>query len=199
MPKSTFGGFSRGDLSRFRPDTRLYDMAQISHHINECVHVIHPVLSFSNLCNLLKNTHINRTRQTLHKFQSGMLHGGMDAKAVAEHVGVAASTISRLKCSFNETGRVQGRPRSERPKKTSAADDRYLVVTSHRNSFMSVTDLTESYGARVCATTAQIIRNQLHHSMITWQAFRQRHHFHDKPRSCTYRHLYSTSVMCANR
>jgi len=31
-PKSPFGGFSRVDLSRFRPKTRLYDMAQISHH-----------------------------------------------------------------------------------------------------------------------------------------------------------------------
>ena len=72
-----------------------------------------------------------------------MVHGEMKAKTVAEHFGVAASTISRLKGRFNETGRVQGRPRSERPKKTSAADDRYLVVTSHRNSFMSVTDLTE--------------------------------------------------------
>jgi len=113
--------------------------------IKKCVHVIHPVLSFSNLCNLLKNAYINRTRSTLHKFQSGtcMVHGEMKAKTVAEHFGVAASTISRLKGRFNETGRVQGRPRSERPKKTSAADDRYLVVTSHRNSFMSVTDLTE--------------------------------------------------------
>jgi len=41
----------------------------------------------------------------------GMLHGGMQAiKAVAAHFGVAASTISRLKGRFNESGRVQDRP-----------------------------------------------------------------------------------------
>jgi len=64
-----------------------------------------------------------------------MLHGGMQAKAVAAHFGVAASTISRLKRCFNETERVQDRPRSGRSKKTSAADDRYIVVTSRRESF----------------------------------------------------------------
>jgi len=30
----------------------------------------------------------------------GMLHGGMQSKVVAEHFGVAASTISRLKGFF---------------------------------------------------------------------------------------------------
>jgi len=32
--KSPYGGFSRGAFSRFRPEKRLYYMAQISHHKN---------------------------------------------------------------------------------------------------------------------------------------------------------------------
>jgi len=36
----------------------------------------------------------------------GMLHGGMQAKVVAAHFGVAANTILRLTGRFNETGRV---------------------------------------------------------------------------------------------
>jgi len=148
--------------------------------INKCVPGIHPVLKCSNLCNLLKSTPFNRSRQTLNHFQSwgdvrglrqsnvhesaiGMLHGGMQAKAVAAHFGVAASTISRLKGRFNETGRVHDRPRSGRPKKTSAADDRYIVVTSRRNRFMSAPKLTEQFhatsGIRV---STQTVRNRIH-------------------------------------
>jgi len=92
-----------------------------------------------------------------------MLHGGMQAKDVAAHFGVAASTISRHKGRLNETGYVQDRPRSGIPKKTSAADDRYIVVTSRRNSFMSAPKLTEQFqvtsGIRV---STQTIRNRLH-------------------------------------
>jgi len=39
------------------------------------------------------------------------------------------------------------RPRSGRPKKTSAADDRCIVVTSRRNRFMSALKLTEQFHA----------------------------------------------------
>jgi len=77
-----------------------------------------------------------------------MLHGGMQAKAVAAHFGVAASTISRLKGRFNETGSVQDRPRSGRPKKKSDADDRYIAVTSRRNKLTSTLNLRNSFMLR---------------------------------------------------
>jgi len=38
-----------------------------------------------------------------------MLHGGFYAIAVAEHLGVAASTILRFKGLFNKTRRFQDR------------------------------------------------------------------------------------------
>jgi len=93
----------------------------------------------------------------------GMLHGGIQAKAVAAHFGVAASTISRLKSRFNETGRVQDRPRSGRPKKTSAADDRYIVVKSRKSRLMSAPKLTEQFHttSRIRVST-QTIRDRLH-------------------------------------
>ena len=67
----------------------------------------------------------------------GMLHGGASVRAVSRHFGVSASTISRLNQLYQETGRVQDRPRSGRPRKTSAIDDRCIEVTSRRNRFMS--------------------------------------------------------------
>ena len=117
----------------------------------------------------------------------GMLHGGMQAKDVAAHFGVAASTISRLKGRFNETGRVQDRPRSGRPKKTSADDDRNIVVTSRRNRFMSAPKLTEQFhttsGIRVSTET---IRNRLHkrglHGRRPYKGITQ--YSYGQPRSC---------------
>jgi len=66
---------------------------------------------------------------------TGMLHDGMQSKAVAEHFGVAASTISRLK-GFFMTFDGSGPSKVRGNKKTSAADDRYvtrIIVTSRRN------------------------------------------------------------------
>jgi len=118
----------------------------------------------------------------------GMLHGGMPSKAVAEHFGVAASTISRLKGIFYEIWRVQDRPRSWGHKKTSAADDRYMtliVVTSLRNRLMSAPKLTKQFhatsGIRV---STQTIWNRLQKRDLCGR--RPYNYSYGQPRSCAF-------------
>ena len=53
----------------------------------------------------------------------GMLHGGMQSKAVAEHFGVAASTISRLKGFFLQNLTGSG------PSKVRGIRQRQLLMT----------------------------------------------------------------------
>ena len=49
----------------------------------------------------------------------GQLQAGVPQKDVAARFGVSASTISRLRAKFLESGEVKDRPRSGRPKKTT--------------------------------------------------------------------------------
>jgi len=60
----------------------------------------------------------------------GMLHAGMTAKGVARHFNRHESTISRLRNCLRETGRVNDRPRSGRPRKTTPREDRHITTLS---------------------------------------------------------------------
>lgn len=92
----------------------------------------------------------------------GMLNAGVTAREVARQFNVNESTISRLKTRYQLTGNVKDMPRSGRPRKTTLAEDRYIVVTSRRNRFMCSRRLAESVrnatGTRVCDRT---VRNRL--------------------------------------
>jgi len=46
------------------------NLRDVTMAVKKCVYVIHPVLTFINLCILLKNTPFNRTRQTFNQFES---------------------------------------------------------------------------------------------------------------------------------
>ena len=92
----------------------------------------------------------------------GMLHAGMTAKGVARHFNHHESTISRLRNRMRETGRVNDRPRSGRPQKTTPCKDRRITTLSQRNRFMSsgkiARDLMNTTWTRVCLRT---VRNRL--------------------------------------
>ena len=68
----------------------------------------------------------------------GMLHAGMTARAVARHFNRHESTISRLRNRLRETGRVNDRPRSGRPRKTTPREDRHITTLSRRNRLCRV-------------------------------------------------------------
>ena len=79
------------------------------------------------------------------------------------------STISRLLNRFQQTGTLQtdpdqeDRPRSNRPRKTTLWEDRFLTTSSRRNRFLSSRKLGrllgDATGTRVCDRT---VRNRLH-------------------------------------
>ena len=60
----------------------------------------------------------------------GMLRAGMPLADIAIHFLVCKKTINRLAHRYNLTGEVVDRPRSGRPRKTTAAEDR-MIRTIH--------------------------------------------------------------------
>ena len=75
----------------------------------------------------------------------GMLGAGMAVAHVARNLGVSHCTFSRLRTKFNATGLLKDRPRSSRPRKTTANEDRYITLTSHHNHFASFQRITDHF------------------------------------------------------
>ena len=93
----------------------------------------------------------------------GVLEGGMGVREVARRLGVAHSTISRLQTRYQQTGSVKDRPRRGRDRITSAQEDRYIVLTSRRNRFLSAPKLARQlYNAQSLRVSKQTVRNRLH-------------------------------------
>lgn len=97
----------------------------------------------------------------------GQLEAGILQNQVAANFGVSPSMISKLKAKFRDTGDVKDRPRSGRPRKTTAAEDRYIIMAALRNRRLSAKTLqarhTRRYGNRV---SDQTIRNRLHEANL---------------------------------
>ena len=91
-----------------------------------------------------------------------MLTAGMTGREVAVHFGRSESRISRLWTKHRLTGTVIDRPRSGSPRKTTAREDRFIIMTSRRNRFMTsgtiATRLRVTTGVRI---TDQTVRNRL--------------------------------------
>jgi len=64
-----------------------------------------------------------------------MLAAGMAVTHVARNIGVGHCAISRLWTEFNATGSLKDHPRTGRPRKTTANEDRYITLTLRRNRF----------------------------------------------------------------
>ena len=93
----------------------------------------------------------------------GQLEAGVPQRQVAATFGVSEGMISKLKAKFRETGDVKDRPRSGRPRKTTAEEDRFITRASLRNRRLSATDLQARYARRYGRRVSdQLIRNRLH-------------------------------------
>jgi len=80
----------------------------------------------------------NRSKTLKQRSRSlGMLETGMAVTNVARNIGVSHCIISRLRTKNNATGSFKDRPRTGRPRKTTAIEDRYITLTSRRNRFAS--------------------------------------------------------------
>lgn len=97
----------------------------------------------------------------------GMLEAGMSVTAAARRIGVHHSTVSRLKSRLVATGSLRDRQRSGRPRVTTAADDRYILLTSRRNRFMTAKKIANQLQAATRTRVSdQTIRRRLHARML---------------------------------
>ena len=85
-----------------------------------------------------------------------MLNGGMLATVVSRHFSCTRKTIKRLWRRFHVTGNFADRPRSGRPRVTTDADDRYIVLQHLRNKRLTPTATGRQNGIH-----PQTVRNRL--------------------------------------
>ena len=82
----------------------------------------------------------------------------MSATLVSRHFGCTRKTNERLQRRFRVTGKVANRPRSHRPRMTTSADDRYIVLQHLRNRRLIAATTGRQYGIH-----PQAVRNRLRH------------------------------------
>ena len=85
-----------------------------------------------------------------------MLNAGMSATIVSRHFGCARKIIERVRRRFRVTGNVADRSRSDRPRVTTAVDDRYIVLQHLRNRRLTAEATGRRYGI-----PQQTVRNRL--------------------------------------
>ena len=75
----------------------------------------------------------------------GMLRA-MSCKDIAAHFNVDRKTIERLRIKYNRTGDVADLQRPGAPRKTNAAEDRFIVTSHRRNRFKCGTETETGSG-----------------------------------------------------
>ena len=88
----------------------------------------------------------------------GMKNAGLSCRDIGTRLGVNHTVISRLVQKHGLTGQVKDRPRSGRPRKTSARDDRALVYMSNRHPMAGSRYLRQHWNAGVRASTSTVRR-----------------------------------------
>ena len=97
----------------------------------------------------------------------GMLNSGMSATVVSRLFGCTRKTIERLRKRFRVARNVADRPRSGRPRVTTAADDRYIVLQHLRNRRLTAAETGRQYGIY-----PQTVRNRLRQNVQPIRAYR---------------------------
>ena len=80
----------------------------------------------------------------------------MLATVGSRHFGCTRKAIERLRRRFRVSGNVVDRPRSDRPRVTTATDDRYIVLQHLRNRRLTAAVTGRQYGIH-----PQTVRNRL--------------------------------------
>ena len=90
----------------------------------------------------------------------GRLEAGVTQQTMARHVGVSRQTISALWTRYNNTRRVNGKPRSGRRRSTVVAEDRYIRVRHLPDRTTTATSTTAQIPGRG-RISYQTVRNRL--------------------------------------
>lgn len=97
-----------------------------------------------------------------------LVREGLDQRTIGRNLNLNQSTVSRIYRRFVETGSYRRRRGTGRTRATTGLDDRFIVITSLRNRFLTSvnikTELNEVRGVNVCART---IRRRLKEADIT--------------------------------
>ncbi|ROL45721.1 5-hydroxytryptamine receptor 3A [Anabarilius grahami] len=92
----------------------------------------------------------------------GMLQGGMRTADVARAINCHVRTVRRLRQRYRETGRTADHPRSERPRVTTPAQDRYIRISHLRDRYrMATTTARVTPGTHNPSISAQTVRKRL--------------------------------------
>ena len=91
----------------------------------------------------------------------GRLQAGQRQGDVARAFNVSRSTISRLWSRFQATGTPTDRPRSGRPRATTAAQDRFIVLRHLRDRFTPASSTAQAI-RNTRRISDQTVRNRLH-------------------------------------
>ena len=83
----------------------------------------------------------------------GSHRAGLSTRQIAREFNINQSQVSRLLQRWRQTGGVDDRQRSGRPRLTSARQDRALLRTARQNRFLSARQLRDIWGRHVSRRT----------------------------------------------
>lgn len=94
----------------------------------------------------------------------GMLQNGATQREAANMMGVSHSVVGRLWRIWQATGSTAEMPKSGRPRKTTAREDRFLTVNARRHRFTPATLFAHQHNNAAATTniTPQTVRNRFH-------------------------------------
>jgi hypothetical protein len=90
-----------------------------------------------------------------------MIQAGMTHQAVADHFNVSRITISRLMIRLRQTGRMNDRPRNDRPRVTSQRQDRHLRFIHFWNRIMADDTARRTHGLTNVGISGQTVRRRI--------------------------------------
>lgn len=116
---------------------------------------------------LLRQINMPRLNNDQRNQAIGMLNAGSSVADVCRLFNCTRAAINRLRRRFQVRGNVHDRPRSGRPRVTTAADDHYITVTHLRNRRLCATVTARRHGI-----SAQTVRNRLRSNPDPIRAYR---------------------------
>ena len=104
----------------------------------------------------------------------GQLEAGVRQSLVAARFGVSQKTISKLKQRYRDTIEVKDRPRSGRPRITTAATDHRIEALAARRRYVTATEIQVEVQPRVQQPGQQRISRQTVHRRLHASGLRSR-------------------------
>ena len=91
----------------------------------------------------------------------GMVTSGMKHKDIAQRLGIHRNTVLNTVRRFVTTGSTSERPRSGRPRVTTARDDQFIRTSHLRDRFRTATFTARNLPNAARQISAQTVRNRL--------------------------------------